>query len=273
MKFLVEKRLKSKSNASSLLDAKDILERENNIKYRDLTKFERMDFIQSCIDIMPNAKLLNNLRKPIVSAVLDSNFGDSNKKVLKYFDELNNPKVTEDIATLVSTLILRDSIDYTKSKKWLNNQSLYNRSEEDILYAIKALTLADNPTLQNKNGQNIFGDKPLSIRNFMKNGEIFPSSKIKDILNKKQVVKVDNKSSTKDSQDETRYELKKKAKENGMDETKVDTRLDAANEVIKDELTQVLQSLGIKNPTSIISQNFEEGKTTEFLLSKILGNM
>lgn len=263
MRFLFE----AKQVFNDLLAAKSYLESQNNIKYIDLNQKDRIDFIYDVIDLMQNKNILKSNSGAVIKAIEDSKFGEKNDAIIRYLNDLKNIKIKDNTISLVTQLIMNNSLSYDKSKNWLNNESLYDRPSGDTDYVIKILTLASNPELQKD-----YFNEPLKVDDFIENGQIFDIAKIKDILDNKQTKNVDIKTSSKEAQTKARQEIKQFAKENNADENNVDSALDNANEKIKSELVMVLQSLGIKNPMPWIEQNFEEGQTIEYLTTKILRN-
>ena len=266
MKFL-----KEANNNSGLLSIKDDLEKSTGSKYQELQGTQRDDFIKEVLDKSPKFRILSSAISEIVNIIKESNW---NQSFINYLDGLpNNVDQIPGIALeLVNNLLNTNKIDLDNSKDWLYNPSLYSRGKEDLLYTLKALTFASNENLQKTSkGENKYfsSENPLTVKDLIdENGNIYNADRIQDVINEKQVKKVDftDPSFKKD----IKTILKSIAKQNGVDSTELDGVINKKDEIIKKELADTLLQLGIRNPGPIVNASFETGKTTEYLLQKIL---
>lgn len=234
-----EKAAKNKiSDNDELFKLKTAIENEDydGRRYEEMQGAERNDFILDVINSASNKNTLSKARLSVVNAIKNSNW---DKNVVKYLSNLpNNIEISNPIVELTTNLILDNKIDYNKSKDWLNNSSVYNRKENEALYTIKALALLDNNKI--KSDKNLFKSK-LNVNKLKDGNTFFSADKIRDILNA---------------------------------ETNPDAVLDgSANNKVKQELQQVLTTLNYGDEKQIkkaIDDVYEDGKSTEYLLTQIL---
>ena len=257
-----------------LSEVKSKLEETREINYEDLQGAQRDDFILDVIKNTPNKNTLAQARLAVVNAIKDSNW---DKDITDYLDNLpDNVKISNPVIELTTNLINDKKLDFEKNKDWLFNKSLYDRDEEDTLYAIKAFTLINNPRLQKtQSGEEIFTNKIKTEDFFEKDGKIINSDRMKDLLNKLTNPEVTIKASTSKAGTTQKDALKKALKDKNISvsDTEIDTLINKTNERIKSELVQALTTLKWGTPAEIkkvIEDNFEEGQTTETLLDIIL---
>lgn len=168
------------NNLPELLKIKVALEK-NNQQYDDLQGTQRDDFILKVIERASNRDTLSQARLAVVNAIKNSNW---NENIVNYLGSLpNNIKISNPVVELTTNLINDNKIDYNKSKEWLSNRSVYDREEEETLYTIKALTLVDNDTLKQRDGDNIF-KKEIKVEDLKEGDKFFNADKIKDILDR-----------------------------------------------------------------------------------------
>ena len=112
MRFLFE----AKQVFNDLLAAKSYLESQNNIKYIDLNQKDRIDFIYDVIDLMQNKNILKSNSGAVIKAIEDSKFGEKNDAIIRYLNDLKNIKIKDNTISLVTQLIMNNSLSYDKSK-------------------------------------------------------------------------------------------------------------------------------------------------------------
>lgn len=195
MRFLIEKTAES---FDDILKARDYILSRDNIDYNKLNTYERNDFINEVIDSMKNNKILSQARLGIVESIKDSRW--ENDMFLSYLNNLpENGKVTDNIIRLMYELIKTDKIEQDDLTNFTLSE-IYNRSESDALYTIKALAFVLNDKLQqNEAGENKYFDEPVKIEDLFIDGELASVDQIKDILDSRQTKDSDTSSSTKSS--------------------------------------------------------------------------
>ena len=268
MRFLLE------ADNQGLLGIKKDLETSSGKSYKSMNDSERLNFIGKVLNKSSNINTLKPVIVSVAEAIKDSNW---DKNVVKYFDKINLPsnlRLTDGEIKLITELLADNKISPNAS--WLYNKSLYDRDVSDVIYTIKALTLANNEKLQTdtQNGQTINkyfkNNKPLKVSHLTnKDGTIKQASEIEDIINKRtDMEKSGNQFGI------SKSELKKKmqdiANKNNTN-TDVDKLVNEKNEAIKGELEDILKQLGVNQAErrKMVDASFEEGQTVEYLLNKI----
>lgn len=176
MRFLLEADMSSKS-------MKDFAELNNKTPYEKLSSAGRNDFILSWLKKRPNYKTLKPAQASIVSAIKDNSEFNKVSPFMTYIDKIDNVKLNDSIVDVVAQILQNNKVDFSQAEKWLiNTSSLYNRPTDEVIYALKALTLLSNDELKN----NYFDEGTIEIKDLFDGDELKNSAEIKDILNSKQ---------------------------------------------------------------------------------------
>lgn len=176
MRFLLEADMSGKS-------MKDFAELNNKTPYEKLSSAGRSDFILSWLKKRPNYKTLKPAQASIVSAIKDNSEFNKVSPFMAYIDKIDNVKLNDSIVDVVAQILQNNKVDFSQAEKWLiNNPSLYNRPTDEVIYALKALTLLSNDELKN----NYFDEGTIDIKDLFDGNELKNSAEIKDILNSKQ---------------------------------------------------------------------------------------
>lgn len=254
-----------KGEYTDFLTAKKDFETESGKNYAKLNNNERSTFINNIINKMKNSKALNNARYGIINAIKNSNW---DADLIYYLNKAQNEniKLTDNVVNLMADLIADRKINI-KTPFWYL-KSLYDRDEDDMLYTIKALTLASNKELQNEDGSNKFFDdnNPLKISDLIDGTEIKGADEIVDIINSKQTKDYKFKAShTRNAKDT----LKQKT---GKSDIEVDKAVAQAKEKITQEVSDVLASLGLNKKAikAAVSEYIDSADTAEEIIENVL---
>lgn len=175
-----------KQSNKDLSEIRADLEARRKKDFADMAPADRVNFIRDCIRRADNYKTLRNIEYVLTDILRDPDWNDD---LIYYLSNIDNAYLDSSIIKLIATLLDDNKIRTPiSSDSWLFDKSLYDRSPSDILYTIKALTLADNPKLQKKDGKSYFNARePLTIKDLYDGDNIVSASRIKDILDNKQV--------------------------------------------------------------------------------------
>lgn len=170
MKFLLEKQLISE---------------DEYYDFQTMSNNEKRKFISNWIDNLGDRKgNLNLIRNDIEQSIMDYGFDDNENKFLKYILKLKQLwfpfKLSHNIAKLIMQLMNDDSLNPTSNAtQWLYRKDLYNDSEENTLFKIKALTYASDRNMQRDASRNITAESLMD-----KSGNLLSADKMRNILSR-----------------------------------------------------------------------------------------
>ena len=262
--------IKVENDIPNLSQIKQQLEKSGT-KYEDLNDSQRTDFILKVLKQASNKKTLSQARLSVVNSIKKSRW---DKDIIDYLSNLpNDIKISDPIIELTSNLIMDNKLDYRNNQDWINNTSIYDRSEKDTLTTIKALTLINNPDLQKAAGGKSLFSKNLTTNDFKDGSKFFNASKIKDILDDNTSQDITIKEPT-GGKGNTRVEIKRALKDNNIDKTdrEIDKVIDENEELIKQDLISALMQFGVKEGSAkkLVQDNYTNEKTFEELLREML---
>ena len=257
--------------SGDLFSLKQQLEKERNISYDNLSEDQKYVFIQDVINKAKNKDTLSKARLEAVNSIKDSRW---DKDIVNFINDIpNNVNIDDRYIDLVTTLISTKKLDYNKSKEWLTNTSLFNRDAKDLDTAVKALALVDNPAMQQKGDKKLF-TKDLSVKeDFMDGNTIIQSDKIKNILDDNSNPEIDLSDKSVAKQMVNSWKEYLKSQQTKLSDEQIDKATAETNKKITDDLFSALTgTFGIndKEARKLISDNFRQGETFEYLLREIL---
>ena len=232
------------------------------------TSADRIDDAITWLKSLSNYKTLKPAQAKIAEVLKESNY---NHEFVNWVKNINNVKLSEEVAEMVGYLLTNDKIQ-SAQEKWLYDADIYNRPIYDTIYTLKALAFITNPSLQQnkETGENKYFDKPITLNDVKENGKIMSADSIRRVLNSRQTK---GQEETKELQKQTDKEKTDASGNNAL--ISQDQKVQDAIKMVKETKASFIK----KQPTDedfikiINSINIDQKDTVDDVFSKILSKV
>lgn len=158
-----------------------IISEDDLIKFNKLSDHRKVGFLDKIIKNLPFYKYVKDSTVMLKQSLIQYGFDTNENKTLEFLSKLRS-EIANSTLHLIDYLINEKDLNVNTS--WLYEPSLYEGEPADVDFKIKALSYADDTSLQSKANQKI---SPKALMD--DNGNILPVEQIKQILSN---ISVDN---------------------------------------------------------------------------------